>query len=230
MGLRLCALTLVVYAGALLWAAESPPTFETAVAPLLTKTCTPCHNENLASGGMVIDAFTKPASLKSNREAWEIILQKLRSGEMPPRGVPRPAQMDALIQFVQSEFEKADRNVKPDPGRVTARRLNRAERLSKNDRREDNSRHGLQVSVHHGLPRPNLSPMPPVLHVATVVSDFTISNKLSKNPQDSRRFLRLFVLPEPGAILSGRRQPRHAGRRTWLEPRASRCKVAWQPD
>ena len=28
---------------------------------------------------------------------------------------------------MQGEFEKADRNIKPDPGRVTARRLNRAE-------------------------------------------------------------------------------------------------------
>src|SRR6202035_4558532 len=48
--------------------------------------------------------------------------------EMPPKGVPRPAaQMEALTKFVQAEFERADRNVKPDPGRVTARRLNRNE-------------------------------------------------------------------------------------------------------
>jgi hypothetical protein len=35
--------------------------------------------------------------------------------------------LDALTAFVRSEFDKADRLVKPDPGRVTARRLNRAE-------------------------------------------------------------------------------------------------------
>src|SRR6185503_16402592 len=46
-----------------------------------------------------------------------------------PKGVPRPPdeQMTAMMKFVQSEFEKADRNIKPDPGRVTARRLNRNE-------------------------------------------------------------------------------------------------------
>jgi hypothetical protein len=125
MGMRLSGLMLVVCAGGLL-AADSP-TFETTVAPVLTKTCTPCHNENLASGDMIIDAFTRPASLTANRDGWEIILQKLRSGEMPPKGVPRPAQLDAVIQFVQGEFEKADAHIKPDPGRVTARRLNRAE-------------------------------------------------------------------------------------------------------
>ena len=48
---------------------------------------------------------------------------------MPPEGVQRPPedQIDALIKFVEGEFERADRNLKPDPGRVTARRMNRNE-------------------------------------------------------------------------------------------------------
>ena len=125
MGLRLGILTLGVYA--LTLAAAETPTFENTVAPVLTKTCGTCHSEAMASGGLVIDGFTEAKSLKENREGWEIILQKLRSGEMPPKGIPRPAQLDGAVQFVQAEFDKADRSVKPDPGRVTARRLNRAE-------------------------------------------------------------------------------------------------------
>jgi hypothetical protein len=35
--------------------------------------------------------------------------------------------MDAVLSFLQDEFDKADRTLKPDPGRVTARRLNRSE-------------------------------------------------------------------------------------------------------
>jgi hypothetical protein len=63
------------------------------------------------------------------REGWEKILQKMTSGEMPPKGMPRPsqAQVEEISAFVEREFEKADRLVKPDPGRVTARRLNRVE-------------------------------------------------------------------------------------------------------
>ena len=95
--------------------------------PVLTKTCTPCHNQQLASGGMVIAPFTKAGSLTANRSDWERILDKLRAGEMPPRGIPRPPQLDAAIAYVQHQFELADKDVKPDPGRVTARRLNRAE-------------------------------------------------------------------------------------------------------
>ena len=35
--------------------------------------------------------------------------------------------MDALIKYVQAEFDRADKLTKPDPGRVTAHRLNRSE-------------------------------------------------------------------------------------------------------
>ena len=48
---------------------------------------------------------------------------------MPPKGIPRPPQeqVTALVKFVHGEFDKADAAVKPDPGRVTAKRLNRNE-------------------------------------------------------------------------------------------------------
>jgi hypothetical protein len=111
---------------------KAPPTpadFEKAVQPLLAKTCTPCHNARMASGGLNISAFATLGSIAEHRDGWERIVRKIRTGEMPPPGIPRPPvpQVEALVDFIQSEFERADRNVKPDPGRVTARRLNRAE-------------------------------------------------------------------------------------------------------
>ena len=111
-------------------AATAPATgFDSSVKPLLGKTCTPCHNERLPSGGLNITPLLTPESPAQHREQWERIVQKIRTGEMPPKPMPRPAQpqIDALIKHVQAEWEKADRNVKPDPGRVTARRLNRVE-------------------------------------------------------------------------------------------------------
>jgi Protein of unknown function (DUF1592)/Protein of unknown function (DUF1588)/Protein of unknown function (DUF1587)/Protein of unknown function (DUF1585)/Protein of unknown function (DUF1595) len=108
-------------------AALAAQTFPAAVQPVITKTCTPCHNAQMASGGMNIAGFTKPESLVTDRPGWERILDRLRAGEMPPKGVPRPPELDAAIAFVEGEFRQADRNTQPDPGRVTARRLNRAE-------------------------------------------------------------------------------------------------------
>ena len=53
--------------------------------------------------------------LMSHREEWERILQKIRTGEMPPKGMPRPpaAQTDALMKFVQEKWEAADRTSLP---------------------------------------------------------------------------------------------------------------------
>ncbi len=112
------------------YAADAPASaFDAAVQPVLGKTCAMCHNDRVSSGGLNINGFLTPDSLTTYRQGWETILQKLRAGEMPPKGIPRPpeAQLEALTAYVEGEFDKADRNSKPDPGRVTARRLNRSE-------------------------------------------------------------------------------------------------------
>ncbi len=114
------------YAGIALCAA---PSYEKSVSPLLRQSCSACHNEKLSSGGLNISGFLALSSITSNRDGWERILTKLRRGEMPPKGIPKPPaeQLTGLINFVQGEFDKADKLAKPDPGRITARRLNRAE-------------------------------------------------------------------------------------------------------
>jgi hypothetical protein len=130
MYLEVRRLFIALSAASLLVAADSPAGgFEKTVQPVLAKTCAPCHNEKIASGGLNLAPYSAPGSIAEHRDDWQKILQKIRTGEMPPRGVPRPspAQIDAMMKFVHGEFEKADRNMKPDPGRVTARRLNRNE-------------------------------------------------------------------------------------------------------
>ncbi len=101
---------LILSAGLLL-GADTAPTFETAVQPILAKTCAPCHNEKITSGELNLGPYAIPGSIAQHRDDWQKIVQKIRTGEMPPRGVPRPspAQVDALVKFVQGEFIKADR-------------------------------------------------------------------------------------------------------------------------
>src|SRR5450432_477873 len=105
------------------------PEFDKAVKPVLTRTCAMCHNEKMASGGLNAAAYLDPATITTSREAWERILAKVSTGEMPPKGIPKPApaELDAFTKFLQSEFDRADRATKIDPGRVTAHRLNRVE-------------------------------------------------------------------------------------------------------
>lgn len=103
--------------------------FDRDVKPVITASCTACHNPSLSSGGVNMAAFSTAGTIAESPAAWEKIIQKVRSGEMPPKGFPRPAQpkVEAMVRFVESELEKANSNVAPDPGRVTVRRLNRNE-------------------------------------------------------------------------------------------------------
>ncbi|HUS06205.1 MAG TPA: hypothetical protein VMZ52_07915, partial [Bryobacteraceae bacterium] len=80
-------------------AAPGSARFETTVEPVFAKTCKPCHNDRLASGGLNLIPYSAPSSLTEHRDDWEKILQKIRSGEMPPKGIPRPpaAQIETLL-------------------------------------------------------------------------------------------------------------------------------------
>ena len=124
---RKIRVAILLCASAGILTAADAPTFEKTVAPMLTRTCAPCHNPNLSSGGVNLAPFNSAATLASNREGWDVILRKIRDREMPPPGVPVPPNMDEIVQFLTAEFDRQDRSAKPDPGRVTARRLNRAE-------------------------------------------------------------------------------------------------------
>jgi mono/diheme cytochrome c family protein len=130
----------VIGSSTVLWigsAAAAPPpktpvdaaAFEKNVKPVLKNTCSGCHNATLMSGGVNLLPYLDPATIAEDRPSWDKIVQKIESGEMPPKGIPRPpeAQINALLGFVHGEFERADAAVKPDPGRVTAKRLNRNE-------------------------------------------------------------------------------------------------------
>jgi len=103
--------------------------FDKNVKPIIKNTCSGCHNATNMSGGVNLLPYMEAVTVTEDRAAWEKIGQKIESGEMPPKGIPRPpqAQITALLNFLHTEFEKADAATKPDPGRVTARRLNRNE-------------------------------------------------------------------------------------------------------
>ncbi|MBS1786406.1 MAG: DUF1592 domain-containing protein [Acidobacteria bacterium] len=103
--------------------------FEKTVQPFLTENCVACHNAKKASGELNLEQFKTAAAVLEHRDQWEHVLVKLHTGEMPPKGFPRPdmEEIKTVIAWLEAEFDRADHMAKPDPGRVTARRLNRAE-------------------------------------------------------------------------------------------------------
>jgi mono/diheme cytochrome c family protein len=103
--------------------------FKQTVQPFLAEHCIGCHDANSKSGGLNLEVFQDAAAITQHREIWEEVLIRLQTGQMPPKGMPRPdkAAVETITRWIEQEFARADRLVKPDPGRVTARRLNRAE-------------------------------------------------------------------------------------------------------
>lgn len=102
--------------------------FAETVRPFLDENCVFCHNGELKTAGLELDDFDDPGSALELGEIWERVLGKLLRREMPPPGRPRPDSqaMQAVIKWIETQPNRP-RQAGPDPGRVTARRLNRAE-------------------------------------------------------------------------------------------------------
>jgi mono/diheme cytochrome c family protein len=105
--------------------------YEHAVKPLIEQNCVVCHNAVKLKGELDLQQFLdKPAedALK-NRAVWDLVVQKLRAGEMPPAGKPRPPaeQVAAATAWIEEQYALLDSEAPPNPGRVTAHRLNRYE-------------------------------------------------------------------------------------------------------
>jgi mono/diheme cytochrome c family protein len=93
------------------------------------KHCVGCHGEKKPKADLALHVFRDEATVVKNRKVWHNVLTQVRTGEMPPMGRPRPtaAEIEAFTRSVSEAFARADRTGKPDPGRVTIRRLNRTE-------------------------------------------------------------------------------------------------------
>jgi mono/diheme cytochrome c family protein len=108
--------------------AQSPTPPLAAPAAVFNQYCVTCHNARLKTAGLVID----PAALDqpgTNAEVWEKVVRKLRSGTMPPVGVPRPDQStyEAVASFLETRLD-AEAAATPHPGSLPPlHRLSRTE-------------------------------------------------------------------------------------------------------
>jgi len=94
---------------------------------LLDRYCIGCHSQKLKTGGVVLEGLDL-TKIGANAEVLEKVARKLKTGEMPPAGMPRPAAA-ASAGFATWIIESVDRYsaANPNPGRPVIHRLNRAE-------------------------------------------------------------------------------------------------------
>lgn len=98
-------------------------------APLVQKYCIDCHNVDYQEAELDLESFTTAASLAADRGHWEKVLQRIRFDSMPPEDAEQPTDEERakLISVIEQTIYGSVCDLDPKPGRVTVRRLNRAE-------------------------------------------------------------------------------------------------------
>ena len=90
--------------------------------------CVACHDQTNNAGELALDKLNAGA-FEKNTEAWEKVIRKLASRQMPPKDEPRPSEQEyrANVKWLDTSLgELAAKN--PNPGRTESlRRLNRTE-------------------------------------------------------------------------------------------------------
>jgi hypothetical protein len=102
--------------------------YQEKIVPLLAKYCYECHGGKKPKGGLSLEARKDDPGIDKDRAVWEKVMENLKSGEMPPREKPQPtpAEIERILAWIDNNLSLLD-DGKRDPGRVTIRRLNRAE-------------------------------------------------------------------------------------------------------
>ena len=105
-------------------AAQTSPDFESSVRPFVSQYCAACHNSTAKVGGLDLTTLDP-----TDYGGWEKARTQLKAGSMPPPGLPAPdaAAAAPVIAAITAQLAKIEASHQVDPGRVTARRLNRIE-------------------------------------------------------------------------------------------------------
>ncbi|MFP6597305.1 MAG: DUF1587 domain-containing protein, partial [Candidatus Hydrogenedentota bacterium] len=103
--------------------------FDGDINPFFEEYCFSCHDQKGKKGGIDLESATHVSSIGQDESTWERVLAMLESGQMPPEKKRQPSDSDRekIAAFIEDELDAAIRAMRPDPGRVTARRLNREE-------------------------------------------------------------------------------------------------------
>jgi hypothetical protein len=104
-----------------------PVASHAALDTFVSQHCSACHNARARTAGLSLDGVDS-SDISRNPELWEKVLLKLRTGQMPPAGRPRPA-VTTLQSIVGSLADTLDRAAagKPPAKTPAVHRLNRTE-------------------------------------------------------------------------------------------------------
>lgn len=103
--------------------------YEADVRPILERYCFDCHSGDRAEAGITLDTYRESRAKTHDRKAWVKVLRQVQGGAMPPIDAEQPSRAEAaaLERWITDYALVPDCSRGERPGRVTVRRLNRAE-------------------------------------------------------------------------------------------------------
>jgi len=97
--------------------------------PFFQSYCVDCHGQDEPEAGVNLTSLKRPHDVTDRRKKWQKVLEMLQVGAMPPSDADQPdaRKRHAVAQWLEQTLFHVDCSKQHDPGRVTIRRLNRAE-------------------------------------------------------------------------------------------------------
>ena len=129
MRFRFLVIVLIAHAANLRAEETDDTSFRDTVLPFLNSYCIDCHSGDKPKAKFDLSGYVDLAAVVGDPGHWELVLERMKSGEMPPEDEKQPSsqEQNEIIAWIETlHREEAERNA-GDPGIVLARRLSNAE-------------------------------------------------------------------------------------------------------
>lgn len=123
----------IVLGLSLLWGAvglgADAKQFDERFRPFLARHCVSCHAGDKPKGNLRLDSLPFDLSDATSRDTLARLLERLRNGEMPPAGKPRPQETEikSVVDWLSPRLSESEETARAVEGRTVLRRLNRVE-------------------------------------------------------------------------------------------------------
>lgn len=105
--------------------AAGPATYASTVAPFFESHCIRCHGPEKSKGKITLHTLDGDLAAGQELERWELVLEMVQSGEMPPEDEPQPAGSEsaAVAAWIESGLRDYVEKASQVAAATTTRRL-----------------------------------------------------------------------------------------------------------
>lgn len=108
---------------------HSAAEYDAQVRQFFVRNCVDCHGPEKPKGEFRLDNLSMDFTNDTCRTQWVNLRKRIKSGEMPPKGRPRPPEVEVnhLVSWIEKQLTLTDEAQHGAQGRAVLRRLNRVE-------------------------------------------------------------------------------------------------------